>query len=118
MGAICHTAQDIFFGGGEERRWVKHPVQIERQLDGLIRGRKWKGNERRRGREKRGKIHSVSFSQPAVCSALKNQREMQGRGGVRGGGGGGKTEKNGDLEIRRKAFEINREGNRMRGKTA
>lgn len=45
-----------------------------------------------------------------MCSALKNQREMQ--------GGGGETEKNGDLEIRRKAFEINREGNRMRGKTA
>lgn len=63
-------------------------------------------------REERGKIHSVSFSQPAVCSALKNQREMQGRGG------GDKTEKNGDLEIRRKAFEINREGNGMRGKTA
>lgn len=61
-------------------------------------------------REKRGNIHSVSFSQPAACSALKNQREMQGRGD--------KTEKNGDLEIRRKAFEINREGNRMRGKTA
>lgn len=60
-------------------------------------------------REKRGKIHSVSFSQPAVCSALKNQREMH---------GGDKTEWNGDLEIRRKAFEINREGNRMRGKTA
>lgn len=73
------------------------------QLHGLIGGRNW--NERREVKE-RQKKNPVSFWQPAAFSAPEESKA---------GADGDKTEKKGDLEIRRRAFEIDCEGNRMRG---
>lgn len=61
-----------------------------------------------RGKEEIKKSPLSGSGSPLACSAPEESKA---------GGDGDETEKKGDLEIRRRAFEIDGEGSRMRGES-